>query len=247
MKYMGSKRRIAKEILPIILSGRRENQWYVEPFIGGGNLIDKVEGNRIGSDINKYLIAFLKYVQENDFNPKHVGEVKYREIQKNKDKYPDWLVGYVGFNLSFGAKFFGGYGRDNVGKRDYENEAQQNIKAQQPALRGIQLSCCSYDELDIPTNSIIYCDPPYWGTTKYKNSIDYGKFWEWVRQKFNEGHRVFVSEYNAPKDFVCVWQKEIVSSLTKNTGEKVGVEKLFVYENQNTIRQENGLTQTTLF
>jgi len=38
MKYTGSKRRVAKEILPIILKDRQLNQWYVEPFVGGGNL-----------------------------------------------------------------------------------------------------------------------------------------------------------------------------------------------------------------
>ncbi len=57
MKYMGSKARIAKEILPIILKNRKPNQWYIEPFVGGANTIDKVEGNRLGSDINHYLIA----------------------------------------------------------------------------------------------------------------------------------------------------------------------------------------------
>lgn len=44
MKYMGSKNRYAKEILPLILKDRKENQWYVEPFVGGANVIDKVGG-----------------------------------------------------------------------------------------------------------------------------------------------------------------------------------------------------------
>ena len=34
------------------------------------------------------------------------------------------------------------------------------------------------------------------------------------------GHKIFVSEYSMPDDFKCVWQKEIVSSLTKNNGSK---------------------------
>ena len=38
MKYMGSKNRIAKYILPIILKDRLEGQWYVEPFCGGCNI-----------------------------------------------------------------------------------------------------------------------------------------------------------------------------------------------------------------
>ena len=66
-------------------------------------------------------------------------------------------------------------------------------------------------------------------TTAYKtNSFDHDKFWQWVRNKTNDGHTVFVSEYTAPNDFECVWQKEIVSSLTKNTGSKIGIEKLFI-------------------
>lgn len=41
-------------------------------------------------------------------------------------------------------------------------------------------------------------------------------------------HKIFVSEYNAPEDFTCVWEKSVNSSLTKNTGEKQAIEKLFL-------------------
>jgi hypothetical protein len=34
-------------------------------------------------------------------------------------------------------------------------------------------------------------------------------------------------------DFECVWQKEIVSSLTQNTGSKKAVEKLFKFSPTN--------------
>ena len=64
MKYMGSKRRIAKYILPIILKDRKQNQYYVEPFVGGCNSIECVGGLRIGGDNNKYLISFLRQLQE---------------------------------------------------------------------------------------------------------------------------------------------------------------------------------------
>ena len=85
-------------------------------------------------------------------------------------------------------------------------------------------------DLDIPNNSIIYCDPPYKDTTKYSNLFNHDEFWEWCRQKSKEGHSVYISEYNAPDDFECIWQKEIVSSLTKDTGSKKGVEKLFKHK-----------------
>ena len=72
MKYLGSKRRISKHILPIILKDRKENQVYVEPFVGGCNMIDKVDGIRIGNDINKYLIMFWKAIQNGFIPPEHI-------------------------------------------------------------------------------------------------------------------------------------------------------------------------------
>ena len=47
------------------------------------------------------------------------------------------------------------------------------------------------------------------------------------------GHQVFISEYNAPEDFECIWQKEVKSSLSANGeigGNKTSIEKLFRYK-----------------
>lgn len=49
MKYQGSKRLIIKKILPFLLEGRKPGQYYVEPFVGGGNSIMHVTGKRIGT------------------------------------------------------------------------------------------------------------------------------------------------------------------------------------------------------
>ena len=59
MKYIGSKNRHAKELLPIILKNRRDDQWYVEPFVGGFNMIDKVSGLRLANDSHSYLIELF--------------------------------------------------------------------------------------------------------------------------------------------------------------------------------------------
>jgi len=59
-------------------------------------------------------------------------------------------------------------------------------------------------ELDIPANSLVYCDPPYRGSTGYDGWFDSRAFWQWCRDKTREGHTVFVSEYKAPPDFECV-------------------------------------------
>jgi len=63
MKYMGSKNRIAKHILPIMLKDRKEGQFWVEPFVGGANMIEKGNEKRIGHDFNKDLIKFWKALQ----------------------------------------------------------------------------------------------------------------------------------------------------------------------------------------
>ena len=60
MKYTGSKNRIAKHILPLMLEGRTNETW-VEPFVGGANMIDKVEGNRIGFDNNRVISLYSKW------------------------------------------------------------------------------------------------------------------------------------------------------------------------------------------
>ena len=99
-------------------------------------------------------------------------------------------------------------------------------------MLGVQFENKDYTELEIPANSIIYCDIPYQGTKQYSISKDFNhsKFWNWCIEKAKQGHTVFVSEYNAPDDFECVWQKEAKSSLSANGkigGNKLSVEKLF--------------------
>jgi DNA adenine methylase len=84
-----------------------------------------------------------------------------------------------------------------------------------------------YQNLELPPRSLIYCDPPYAGATNYEINFNHIEFWQWCREKSKEGHTIFISEYSAPGDFICVWKKDIVSSLTKNTGSKTGTEKLF--------------------
>ena len=235
MKYMGSKNRIAKEILPIILKDRKEDQWYVEPFVGGANMIDKVQDNRIGSDFNSDLVEALKLIQDNPESiPELITEDDYKDFKTNYNNLG--LRGFVGFAMSFGGKWFGGYRRDVAGtkgcienmktqtRRSRENAIKQSVK-----LQGVILTSCSYDDLEIPNNSIIYCDPPYEGTTKYKNGLDHSKFWEWCRNKTKEGHKVFISEYNAPIDFECVWEKELSTTLSKSKSKK-DKEKLFIYK-----------------
>lgn len=233
MKYMGSKARFAKHLLPIILKDRKPKQSYIEPFAGGMNMIDKVDGIRIANDQHEELMAMWQALIYDKWDPpKSVSEDEYKVIKYNQDNYPKHLVAYVGFN-SFGGKWFAGYRRDKQGKRDYWAEHYRNITKQVPNLEGVILSCKSYTELEIPNNSIVYCDPPYASTTKYRDGFDHEQFWEWCRQQSKAGHHVFISEYNAPEDFKCIWEKPAKTSFSwhaDNLPAKKSVERLFVYK-----------------
>jgi DNA adenine methylase len=242
MVYAGSKRRIAKEIIPIMLKDYKEGQYFYDLFAGGFNLIDKIPQNipRVANEINAYITELFIQLQRDDFKlPEHIGEEKYKHIQKNKEEYPKWLVGYVGFNLSFGAQFLGTYARTKVCVRDHENEAQRNLNAQRNLIKCVKIYNLSYNEVPINPNSIIYCDIPYKNTTGYKavgNKFNYDEFYNWCLEKNKEGHKVFISEYYMPESlFESVWEKEITSSLNNITGDKKGkkgIEKLWVVKKQ---------------
>ena len=234
MKYMGSKARIAKYILPIILKDREPRQYYVEPFVGGANMIDKVGGLRIGGEFNKYIANMWIELEKGWIPKNNYTKQEYDFIKNNKNNCL-CETGYVGICCSYSGKWFGGFAgkvTTKQGIRDYQDEAHRNLLNQVENIKGIQFKHSSYDELEIPNNSIIYCDPPYDGTTQYKDSFDSSKFWQWCREKAKQGHEIFISEYNAPDDFVCLWQQEVKSSLSANGiagGNKVSVEKLFTY------------------
>ncbi|MBE9489098.1 MAG: DNA adenine methylase [Bacteroidetes bacterium] len=247
MKYMGSKARFIKEILPIILKDKGLSQYYVEPFAGGMNSICEVDGFRIASDNNKYLIAMWVGYLDGINYPREISKSLYslaRDVFNGKEtrfehvmNMTDDLVGWIGFMASANGRFFeGGYSgisKTKIGTvRDYIAESIRNIDKQKEKMMDISLVCCDYRQLDIPKNSIIYCDIPYKGTKKYSTSkgFNYIAFWDWARKKSSQGHQVFISEYSAPSDFKCVWEKQTKSSLRANSvisGNKTSIERLF--------------------
>lgn len=188
-------------------------------------MIDKVPGNRIGADINPSAVDALVAIRD------HIDQIPQNNKEFTEDDYSSrakdfpLIRGFASFAYSYGGKMWGGWRRG--GCRDYVAESYRNALKQCPNIQGVEFVSSNYEDLEIPSSSLVYCDPPYEGTTSYKKGFDHGKFWEWCRNVSDNGHSVFVSEYSAPDDFECVWSGEIVSSLTKNTGAKRGTERLF--------------------
>lgn len=235
MRYLGSKFRIFNSFKDIIISGRHPKQYYIEPFVGGCNSMDKVTGYRIGSDNNIYIIEMWKALQRGWTPPDFVSEEEYNYIKTHKEYFPKELVGFVGFGCSFGGKWFAGYARsiDRKG-RDVNHAAQskRSILKQIPNLKDVEFLSGDFTELFIPNNSIVYCDPPYESLTNYRynknGKFDHNTFWEWA-ELLSRKNKVFVSEYNSPEGWTVVWEKEILTPAQHNGTSKYSLEKLFVY------------------
>lgn len=77
--------------------------------------------------------------------------------------------------------------------------------------------------------------PPYKNTTSYKDPFDHDKFWKWCREKVKSNYELYVSEYDAPDDFICIWEKNVYNQI----GDSRSNEKLFVHESQYRIDEKN--------
>lgn len=245
MKYMGSKSRIAKSLVPFLTKRLDKDSCYVEPFAGGMNMLSHISHPwRVAVDLNRYLISMWEALVWHDFAcrfPHHISRELYsgwRDVfnaigfSGPCDFDTEAMLGWVGFMGSFNGRFFdGGYSGHAVSGRDYIGEQIRNTLAQVASLQGVKFHCSSYSAFAYPPHSVIYCDPPYEGTKQYSVSkeFDHPSFWQWCRVMSREGHDVLISEYSAPSDFTCLWSKEVTNALnTRNTYRPI--EKLFVHE-----------------
>ena len=233
MKYMGSKARIAKHILPIILKNRKEGQCYVEPFVGGANTLERVEGFRIGADSSEHLIIALRMIRDNpelipSNSSDYTKEIRQKAIDENSMNPVDCLMYFA---CSYSARFKNAWANGNR-YDDFVRAAKNNATKQSPNIKGVELIHSEYQELNIPPRSVIYCDPPYAKKAGYGNKFCSETFWGWCRGKASEGHQVFISEYIAPDDFVCVWEQDLNVLSSMSGKPKKAKEKLFVHESQ---------------
>lgn len=94
-------------------------------------------------------------------------------------------------------------------------------------MKRLTIGSVDFAEVEIPNDSVIYCDPPYRDKGDYRKSkgFDHERFYDWV---LRQTVPVFVSEYAMPEDFVEVaaWRK--VCNMSQDTKPKETTEKIFV-------------------
>jgi DNA adenine methylase len=231
---MGSKNRIAKHLLPLMLSYAEASniKTWVEPFVGGANMIDKVPASfeRIGYDLNAHVIAALIDIRD---RPEELFE-SFTEAQRSEHRGGPArsLYSHACIVTSFGADLKGGYAREaGSDDRTFCGYGKRNAVKQSLFLQGVRLEVASYEDLSGMKNAVIYCGPPYQGATGYKTgAFNHVAFWDWCR-KMSESNIVFISEYQAPDDFICLWSGEIKTNFasSRKAATHNATEKLFTY------------------
>ena len=250
MRYSGSKSKYMKELLPILMDGANEDTIFVDAFMGGANVIGQIPlKNKYGFDINQYVIALWNDIKEHGVMSKNIvselTQEEYQNIKRsyinNDGKYPQGLIGYVANCCSYGGAWFNGYAKFNPNKNeDHIKEAYNGIVKQIKKFKNLDstiFECQTYaNAVNFnKDNTIIYCDPPYASTKKYESDFDNNKFWEWARHFSKKGYKIYISEYDAPSDFKCIWQKVKKDGMgTTRVGNKqnIKIEKLFIYGNK---------------
>ena len=229
MTYQGSKAKYSKYIAPILQKCIDDNHitTFIDAFCGGCNIITDVKcENRIAIDNNKYLIALWQFLQDHPTYqfPLYPPREDWDRC-KNGEEENDWYVGLVSI---FCSNMTGGFpaGYDKVGAR--YNGRIKNCKKDLPLLYDVHFICADYQVLDNYENCVIYCDPPYANTHKYNyQSFNNEKFWTFCRELSKKNY-VFISEQEAPDDFITIWSKNIAHNIRGNY--RIATEKLFIYK-----------------
>lgn len=223
MHYLGGKSRIAADIAQVILQTAPKT--VTEPFCGALSVtveLLKRDKNLVvyASDAHQDLVDMWIAVQQGWEPPRYLSREEYKAL-KTAESSP--LRTFVGYGCSFAGKWFGGYASGAV--RNYCENARNSVKKKAVYLDRVVFTAGDYREATI--GDVIYCDPPYLGTTKpgARGEFSHPEFWSWVR---SQRAPVYVSEYQAPEDFKAVWEKKVTLNMRGKSGKAEGrVEKLF--------------------
>lgn len=237
MKYIGSKARILKDILPILEKFNQRCDRFVDLFGGGANVASNINwnGKIIYNDYDELLVDLLKTAKN---KPELIAELKTptrEEYAELKDgDYPNWLKGATLFFGSYNAKAYGGsYGAKTTTKegkvREYYQEAKRNLLKQN--LKQIdEMLNIDYTKFPVKKSDLVYCDIPYKNTIGYKTKFDHNAFWMSADVLSLRGIIIIVSEFEAPEDWVELTSVERLSQQNWNNNSEKVTEKLFIHK-----------------
>lgn len=232
MQYVGGKSAIASSIVYTIERYRHSRSIWIEPFVGGGAVLKvaaKYYTTCYAYDLHPDLIMMYQALQQGWMPPTFVSEAEHKALRHAE---PSALRAFVRFGCSFGGNFTGGYARNTRGD-DYTDQSRRSLlqmNIENTIFIEQSFFCIDWQQFK-PHDCVIYCDPPYAGTYDYSvGRFDHIAFWTECERLHSLGFLIFVSEYNAPESWSCIWQKDV--PLQVNGGAKANArkERLFIPE-----------------
>lgn len=243
MSYLGGKSRRAQHIVDLLNRSEFDGLQYLEPFVGYAHILRRVsnKSDYFASDSNRLLIHLLHAVQNNVEIP-HVEREEYYDLRNMGGVSLKRAA--AAFTYSYKGGAWKSYFHIRRG-RCYSDEHRRYYARLNacPVFRKTTLQTSDYRVLT-PVNMLIYCDPPYVGTTPYEESghYDTDEFWEYMR-KWSLHNIVFVSESRAPSDFVCLFDTTKLNNYTPNGKPKPRVERVFVHRDTHAEMESGALQQ----
>lgn len=168
-----------------------------------------------GNDLRSYA-----YSPENEHLKEHLHKVFFSETpEQSYTSWKNFLNDCKSVGCSCSNKFNQLENFERL-KRLQNLELLDRLKKIPP----LDIKCynLSYEQVEIPENSVVYCDIPYRNKNKYISDFDHRRFYKWAK---SQPFTVYISEYSMPEDF------QEISSITKrctlstcnrkNTAEKI--------------------------
>ena len=240
--YHGGKQRLGKQLAEIIVDTSLEIAededfdiaGYCEPFCGMLGVYRHIpelfeeEGyddlEYLAGDENGSVIKMWQAVQKGWKPPVTCSEKKYNELKNAPDSA---LKGFIGHQCSFGGQFFNGYSR-KYDKTKSPNKASKRVISIANELLDVKFYNVDYQQFSNLRNFVIYCDPPYANTIcRYNETFDSNKFFRWC-QKMSKHNIIFISEYQAPRGFECIYKSKKVNKSCDRRTKCSNNEKLFL-------------------
>lgn len=236
MQYLGGKAGVGKQIAQICEGFRQPGALFVDMFCGSLNVVRHAKNPRIAIDACWPLITMWRAALGGWVPPKVVTKEDYEKYKRIQDP-EDPMTAFVLFGCSFGGKWCGGYAKDRPEQR-YAECARNGIIKKAKDCQGLVLEHNQFNSKQPgcwPEGTVLYCDPPYEGTTGYKAiwPFDSSEFWDWAESHARLGVHVFVSEgldCTPPKVWKAIGEQKAPQGgrLTPGT-KKARVDRLFAW------------------
>lgn len=231
MHYLGGKTRTAPRIAGHITELATPGATYWEPFIGGANVAAAVSKSRSFnhlqlSDIHADLVQMWdRATHHNWVPPASIDRAEWERLRDGPE-CPERT--FAGFGASFRGKWWGGHYTDD-GESDVNTNQRGVIrKARHMRMTPATFTTRAYHECEPSPGDVVYCDPPYAGTTGYDatDPFDHQRFWSWCETMSKWGVHVLVSEFTAPETWAPVFTVEHTSTVDVSSAKR-DVESLY--------------------